>query len=272
MTTKIKPKRIVIDTSLWLLACARKTVGDKMSRIDRQLNETSISQNPKKYRGALARLLVQNKVIVPTKVLDELKAIIQTGILDRSETGNLGKLVHNDNKQDIQFLIDAMEGLTTPVIPTRAQVLRQAAIWERIKMMPSEEKRWRTKFEPSEQRVRRSAQKAKGIGEEPWLTARKEWLARLDALEQDPSPQLAKETKNWEEKMKETWPDLIPDYEILLVAEAANAPVASRDNDYLLMWMGSTELTKKPETRPIIVRQITDIQDPEISPQKFGLD
>lgn len=260
--------RIVIDTSIWLLACARKTTGNDMSRVDKQINEVSESQNPKKYRGFLARMLVTHDVIVPTRVLEELKEITRTGILDRDEDGNLGKLVHDGNKQNLQLLIYAMEGLSTDALPTRAQVIRQADIWKRIKMMAAEEKRWVKKFQPSENRVLASAQNAQGIGEEPWLRSRKEWLARLNG--NDLSPDIIKEAMGWEASMRSQWPDLVPDYEILLVGESVNAPVASRDRDYLLMWMAAPDLEKNRSVRPRIVKTVPDQNAQEVSMQKLG--
>lgn len=264
---ELKKNRVVIDTSIWLLACARKTTGDAMSRVDRQINEASASQNPKKYRGFLARMLVTHEVIVPTKVLKELQEIKQTGILDREQLGDLGKIVHDGNKQDLQILMDAMEGRTTDALPTREQVIRQADIWKRIKMSP-DQKKWVAKFQPNESMVMESANKARGIGEEPWLRARKEWRARLE--QKDLSPQTIQEAKEWKSEMEKHWPRLVPDYEILLVAEKANAPVASRDADYLLMWKACPELEKRTDLIPILVRQTNDTQFEEISIQKLA--
>lgn len=267
-----KPRnRIVIDTSIWLLACARKTTGDEMSRVDRQLNEASASQNPKKYRGFLARMLVTHDVIVPTVVLTELKNIYSGGILDRSEIGNLGKLVHRDNKTDLEILINAMEGLTTEAIPTKKHVVRQAGIWEAIKNMPNEERRWEEKFSKHESAVRSAAQKASVIvGEEPWIQARREWKTRLQQRDSAPSPELSKEINFWKTEMERTRPHLVSDYEILLVAEATHASVASRDRDYQLMWLGSEELSQKFFLKPVIIKALKDEQAPETSPQKLG--
>jgi len=252
-TETLRP-RVVIDTSLWLLACAINTSGDAMSQVDRQLKEAPERQNPKKYRGFLARMLVACEVIVPTIVLRELKAIASGGILSRIEMGNLGKLVHRDNNADLEIIIDAMEGRTTPALPTKGQVTRQATIWERIRLMPDQTRRWHEKFEPFQTRVQAAAKVAKDMeDEEPWLRARRILKQRQVAFEKKYTPHLSSEIQKWERETHRTWPDLIPDYEILLVAEAAEAPVASRDKDYQLMWLASPELSQKLSLKPIVV-------------------
>jgi hypothetical protein len=253
--------RVVIDTSIWLLTCARKTEGDNMSGVDRQINEASQSQSPKKYRGFLARMLVTHEVIVPTIVLNELKNIAATGITNRSEFGNLGKIVHKDNKVDPEMIINAMEGLTTDALPTKAQIIRQAAIWERIKNMPDQSHRWVEKFQPKESRVQTAAEKAKAIqtNEEPWLQAYRRWQLRREEFEKNYTSELSREIQALETEMQHSWPDIIPDYEILLVAEAVNAPVASRDKDFQLMWLGSVDLSRKFSIKPRIVTTVQEI-------------
>jgi len=263
--------RVVIDTNIWLLACARKTEGDNMSSVDRQINEASQSQNPKKYRGLLARMLVTHDVIVPTIVLNELKSIASSGITNRSEIGNLGKIVHKDNKADLELIINAMEGLTTDVLPTKAQVIRQSGIWYAIKAMPNEQKRWKIKFSPHAEAVRTAQEKAQAItGEEPWLHAYREWKIRNEEMDKNPSPTLSQEIKSWKTEMEKTWPFLVPDYEIMLVAEAVNAPVLSRDKDFHLIWASSMELSKNFEIKPWIIPAAQDITFPETSVHKLA--
>jgi hypothetical protein len=264
--------RVVIDTSIWLLTCARKTEGDNMSGVDRQINEASQSQSPKKYRGFLARMLVTHEVIVPTIVLNELKNIAATGITNRSEFGNLGKIVHKDNKVDPELIINAMEGLTTDALPTKAQIIRQAAIWERIKNMPDQSHRWVEKFQPKESRVQTAAEKAKAIqtNEEPWLQAYRRWQLRREEFEKNYTSELSRKIQALETEMQHSWPDIIPDYEILLVAEAVNAPVASRDKDFQLMWLGSVDLSRKFSIKPQIVTTVQDITLPKTSVHKLA--
>lgn len=261
--------KIIVDTSIWLMACARKTKGDKMSKIDRQLNEASKSQNQKKYRGFLTRVLTNYQVVVPKIVLEELKNIAQKGRSERFKADNSEDIAHQYNKEDLEVIIQAMEGRTTDALPTKDDLLQQAAIWERIRLMPDHTKRWQTKFQPTQNRVHAAAEKAKLIDdlEEPWIKAYHTLQAKQKRFEREYTPALSKDIEKWQRELTKSWPDLIPDYEILLVSKATQAPVVSRDRDFSLMWLASPTLKNQPHLQPRTLITVDDTRDPETSLQ-----
>lgn len=250
--------RIILDTSVWLLACTHKTEGDNRSGIDRQLRQGSCSRNPKKYRGFLAKLLVDYEIIIPNVILRELKTILRIGT--KTKTEKTRKFIHQGNYEDLEVVIQAMDRLTTKISPTKEQVIQQEEIWDTIHFRV-EPNRWKKKFAPNRAKVEAAAEFAKTLtAKELWPKTKQEWRSQAETSEKLRELQA----------IPSGWANLVEDYEILLVSQAKDAPVLTRDKDFQLIWQASTELSKNEALRPVIIAPFQDYRIQKTSVQKLG--
>lgn len=241
MTPKPAPKsRRVLDTSLLLIACAIKSSGDSMSELDIDYNNLANGQNPDKLRGLLIGMLTDNTVIVPEIVRLELQGLASGGQASEKTTQGKRQKLSAKNIENIRSLAFVLDNRTTPLLPTREDVLLQKSVWDEIerkaKTDPEMAKAWKNKFAEHARTVANSAQKASLSHSEPWLdaAARIEELRKIELIR--PSKGVSRELGQLEELLRDTTPRLVPDFEIFLIALKTGAPVVSRDKDFNTMW------------------------------------
>lgn len=259
-------KTVAVDTSVWLLCCARKTTGDAMSEIDKQFNVASESREVKKLRGLLFKLLCDHDVVIPQTTLDELKLI---------EAGST-KIANAGNKEDLQVLIQAMEGRTVRVVPTPTQINRQHAFILKIKEAPEdspEGKAWKNKLWKEEGRTKAAAQLAaqsSHLPVAPWMQAETNLQELAKLREANPlDKRITKQIQDTEKTLPSLTPYVIPDYQILLCAEQAQATVITRDKDYMFFWRNSPDMASKTWLRPLVIDTVGDTHSLEVSIQKL---
>lgn len=267
MSAKPKPepkKRVVLDTSVWLVACASKQLGDKMSELDIQLREKSLTGNPDKFRGVLVNALINKAVIVPETVLQELKGQASAGMAGAGNVSGRRPKLNEDNIRNIRALTAALENRTTKVPVTREAVALQKEVWDEIRRTadssPEQKKLWEKKFEPHYGQVKEECRKAEETQLEPWLHAK----ARAEELRmaslKNPSEKTRKEIDRLKRLVEETEPHLVPDFEIMLTAIAAKAELISFDKDFAAMWKALPECIKEinPESVPKVGARLND--------------
>lgn len=224
-----RPK-IVIDTNIWLLACAESKPAE-LSSLDKQLEKKTVSNDAAKLRGYLCRVITNYEVFVPEVVVTELRGHMLNAALPGKPAKNC---IGNHNKKLLECIVESLKSKSIPHIPTAKNVRHQTAIWEDIKLSNDYKHRWENKFKEFEKQViKASKQVEKG---ECW----KDWHVELKAINiirgVRSDGQLAQRAKELRKKIAEDQPKLVADFEILTLAKKLKASVVTFDKDFELLW------------------------------------
>lgn len=266
------PKKLgIIDTNLWLFACASSaTEGpENNSRFDRN-TRSDHKINPCRLRGALFQLFKTSFTIVPEKVVEELHG--------KSKSPEMG----NKNQNNINSLIQEMLGRETPTKISRADLETQNEIFQEIEARANASlqnpnpmncacaKTWK-KIKPFANDANISLKSCPSSGTLPYTKS----LLELEELrrrkkELTPTPEKAKEffcqITKLEMEARRKKPFLLPDLEILICAEQTKASVFSKDADMAILWACSPDRFQKTIRKPIVVGEING---PEVDFKTF---
>lgn len=260
--TAPQPKGVVIiDTNLWLFACASSaTEGpDNNSRFDRNTRSDN-KIDPRRLRGSLIQLFRDNFTIVPEKVVEELHGM--------SKSPDMGE----KNKANINSLIQEMLGRETPTKISRADLEEQNEIFSEVEARAKAAQQNPT---PLNIACSRTWKKIKDFADDADISLRScpesgplpytQILLELEELrrrkkELTSTPEKAKEyfrqvtTLEMEARRKK--PFILPDIEILICAEQTKASIFSKDADMAVLWACSQERFQKTIRKPIVVGEI----------------
>lgn len=226
--------KLIIDTNIWLLACASSKQVPEPSGIDTQITTKTKSHNVSQLRGFLCRAMESNEVIIPETIVRELRGLALAAPLPGEPAKEAKKsTVGSHNKEILMDLVGILDGVSTPFTPRQKDVFHQKAVWAGIKADPTRKESWKKKFQPYEKQVDDALKLAPG---EPWIEAT-EHLRALQALQShDASPGIARQVAEKYRLVREITPKLVPDFEILVMAHRYLAAVVSLDNDFFEMW------------------------------------
>jgi hypothetical protein len=260
---------ILLDTNLWLTACAcASSEGpDNNSPFDRKTR--SNTTNPSQARGAIIMGLKNNFTIVPEKVVEELQGMALSGEMSAK------------NRTHIRILQE-MLGRETHTPISRADIEEQNQLFKQIEARAKKAgenptlqnlacaKTWKKIREhaiDAETALKACPEAGplphtKTLGELEELKRRKKELTGTPEKTKD----YFKKIVNLETKARRQKPFVLPDLEILICAEQTKATIFSKDADIAVLWGCSSERFQKTMGKPVV---IGGLQGPEATFQEF---
>lgn len=230
---------IVIDSNMWILACA---TNQEDSDLDQQAAKHARHGDTDKIRGYIFRQLMDRETVIPERVVAEIE--------DFKNSWKAGP----HNKALLKRLTKIFSPRMMRVCPTCKDLIRQAALFNHLKESPKTSKEYRAyeKIRSWEAQVG----KAKALAEDLQKAGKRgRWQELADEINHltrtfEQHPETSKIRIEKEKAYAKAKPFLLPDYEIMLCAERTGGGVCSRDAD-IAAWHEASPSFKQSCGHPI---------------------